>query len=105
MDYAFKALADPRRREILRLVWSEELPATAIASHFTDVSRPAISQHLGVLRRAGLIGERRVGARRLYCTNHRQVESLRDFLDGFWSSSLENLRDLVEQSERDPRRD
>ena len=97
MDLAFRALADARRREIMRLVWSEEMASTAIASHFDDVSRSAISQHLGVLRKADLVCERREGTRRLYCANHREVQSLRNFLDGFWSDSLENLRDLVEQ--------
>ncbi len=59
MDAALKALAEPRRREILRLVWSQELPATAIADRFGDVSRPAISQHLAVLKEADLVTERR----------------------------------------------
>jgi DNA-binding transcriptional ArsR family regulator len=97
MDLAFKALSDPRRREIMRLVWNEELAATAIAEHFTDVSRPAISQHLGVLRKSGLVRERRAGTRRLYCADHRKVLSLREFLDGFWNDSLETLRTLIEQ--------
>jgi len=104
MDLAFRALAEPRRREIMRLVWSQELPSTVIAGHFGDVSRSAISQHLGVLRNAGLVCERRVGTRRLYCANRREVQSLRDFLDGFWTDSLENLRNLVEQSEPNTRR-
>jgi DNA-binding transcriptional ArsR family regulator len=97
MDLAFKAISDARRREILRLVWFQEMPSTAIANHFDDVSRSAISQHLGVLRKAGLVRERREGTRHLYCANHREVQSLRDFLDGFWSNSLESLRNLVEQ--------
>ena len=58
MDTAFKALAEPRRREILRLVWTEELPATQIAARFDDVTRSAVSQHLGVLREAELVIER-----------------------------------------------
>jgi DNA-binding transcriptional ArsR family regulator len=98
MDLAFKALGDPRRREILRLVWSQEMASSAIASHFPDVSRPAISQHLGVLRNADLVCERREGTRRLYCANHVEIRSLRDYLDGFWSESLASLRDLVERS-------
>jgi len=104
MDLAFKALADPRRREIVRLVWSHELPATAIADHFSDVTRPAISQHLAVLRTAGLLCERREGTRRLYCANHVELQSLRTYLDGFWSESLGNLRDLVELPTERPRR-
>jgi DNA-binding transcriptional ArsR family regulator len=69
MDVALKAIADPRRREILRLVWSKELPASDIASHFHDVTRSAISQHLGVLRNANLVCERRDANRRLYRAN------------------------------------
>ena len=60
-----RAIAEPNRRAILRLVWDAEMSAGDIASHF-DVSRPAISQHLRVLHQAGLIGERRAGTRRLY---------------------------------------
>ncbi len=76
MDAALKALAEPRRREILRLVWSEELPATAIATRFTEVTRSAISQHLSVLREAGLVHERREGTRRLYRSNHHEMAAL-----------------------------
>src|SRR2546428_12807213 len=65
MEHAVKAIAEPRRREILRLIWSRELPAGHIASHFA-VTRPAISQHLRVLKEAGLVSERRDGTRRLY---------------------------------------
>ena len=77
MDTAFKALAEPRRREILRLVWSEELPAAQIAARFDDVTRSAVSQHLGVLREAELVTERREGTRRLYRANHAQMDRLR----------------------------
>jgi len=64
-----KTLGEPRRCEIIRLVWSKEMPATEIANHFPDVTRSAISQHLGVLRRTGLVNERRDGTRRLYSVN------------------------------------
>ncbi|HEX3946391.1 MAG TPA: metalloregulator ArsR/SmtB family transcription factor, partial [Acidimicrobiales bacterium] len=63
MDAALKALAEPRRRAILRLVWSSEMTASDIAAHFADVTRPAISQHLGILREARLVVERRDGVR------------------------------------------
>ncbi len=69
VDAALKALAEPRRRAILRLVWSQELPATDIADRFRDVTRPAISQHLAVLKDADLVTERRDGTRRLYRAN------------------------------------
>ena len=100
MDAALKALAEPRRREILRLVWSDELPATRIAAHFTDVTRPAVSQHLGVLRGAGLVVERRDGTRRLYRADHAQMDRLRRFLDEYWTGSLHRLQDLAEAAER-----
>jgi DNA-binding transcriptional ArsR family regulator len=99
MDAALKALAEPRRREIVRLVWSEELPATAIAACFTEVTRSAISQHLSVLREAGLVHERRDGTRRLYRSNHHQMARLRAFLDEYWATGLERLRDVAEAAE------
>jgi len=101
MDTAFKALAEPRRREILRLVWSSELAATQIAEHFVDVTRSAISQHLGVLREAELIVERRDGVRRLYRANHVEMSRLRRFLDEYWDDSLDRLRYLAEAATRE----
>jgi DNA-binding transcriptional ArsR family regulator len=101
VDAALKALAEPRRREILRLVWSQELPATDIAQHFRDVTRPAISQHLGVLKDAGLVRERRDGTRRLYRADRDEMSRLRRFLDDYWTSGLERLRDVAEAAQRD----
>ena len=100
MDTAFRALAEPKRREILRLVWSEEMPASHIAARFDDVTRSAVSQHLGVLRGAQLIIERRDGTRRLYRANHAEMARLRGFLDGYWTGSLERLRELAEAAEQ-----
>lgn len=94
-----RTLGDERRCEIIRLVWSDELPATQIAAHFPDITRSAISQHLGVLRRHGLVNERREGTRRLYSANQAELARLRAFLDSFWTSGLERLRDLAEASE------
>jgi DNA-binding transcriptional ArsR family regulator len=99
VDAALKALAEPRRREILRLVWSQELPATDIADRFRDVTRPAISQHLSVLKDANLVTERRDGTRRLYRANPDTMAELRAFLDGYWTSGLERLRDVAEAAE------
>ena len=101
MDAALKALAEPRRREIVRLVWSDELPATAIADHFGDVTRPAISQHIGVLKAAGLVSERRDGTRRLYQARQDEMRKLRDFLDDYWTSGLERLRDAAEAAQQE----
>jgi DNA-binding transcriptional ArsR family regulator len=101
VDAALKALAEPRRREILRLVWSRELPATDIAEHFSEVTRSAISQHLGVLKAAGLVNERRDGTRRLYRADRDEMKQLRRFLDDYWTSGLERLRDVAESAQRD----
>ena len=99
VDAALKALAEPRRRAIVRLVWSQELPATDIADRFRDVSRPAISQHLSVLKEANLVTERRDGTRRLYRANRDTMAELRAFLDDYWTSGLERLRDVAEAAE------
>lgn len=101
MDAALKALAEPRRREILRLVWMRELPATEIADHFGDVTRSAISQHLGVLKAAGLVSERRDGTSRLYRAQRDEMKRLRRFLDEYWTTGLERLRDVAETAQRE----
>ena len=101
MDAALKALAEPRRREIVRLVWGRELPATAIADHFGDVTRPAISQHLGVLKEAGLVSERRDGTRRLYHARQDEMRALLDELDRYWTAGLDRLRDVSEAAQRE----
>jgi len=100
VDAALKALAEPRRREILRLVWDNELPAAHIAAQFEEVTRSAVSQHLGVLREAELVIERRDGTRRLYRANQAQMVRLRQFLDEYWTGSLQQLRSLAEAAER-----
>jgi DNA-binding transcriptional ArsR family regulator len=99
MDTALKAIADPKRREILRLVWSSEMPASVIASHFHGVTRSAISQHLGVLRQANLVRERRDGHRRLYVANVDEMTRLRTFLDQYWSGGLDRLRIAAEAAQ------
>jgi DNA-binding transcriptional ArsR family regulator len=101
MDAAFKALAEPRRREILKLVWSRELPATEIAQQFGDVTRSAVSQHLSVLRESQLVTERRDGVRRLYRANHTEMNRLRRFLEEYWDDSLERLQYLAEAAEQE----
>ncbi len=100
MDTLLRTVGEPRRCEIIRLVWSDELAAAEIASHFPDVTRSAISQHLGVLRRSGLLNERRDGTRRLYTVNQGELAKLKAFIDSFWTTSLEKLRDLAESSEQ-----
>ena len=100
VDTALKAIAEPRRREILRIVWTEELTASEIAARVSAVTRSAVSQHLGVLRTARLVVERRDGTRRYYRANHAEMESVRDYLGQFWASGLDRLRDAAEASER-----
>lgn len=91
----FRALVEPRRRAILRLVGDGELAAGEIADAF-DVTRPAISQHLTVLKDAGLITERRQGTKRLYRVSPDRIAELREVLDELWGDALGNARRLVE---------
>jgi DNA-binding transcriptional ArsR family regulator len=102
MDAALRAIAEPRRRRILELVADGELTAGEIASHF-EVTRPAISQHLGVLKEAGLVDERRNGTQRLYRARPQGLAELRAFLDSFWDSRLEALQREAERQERGKR--
>jgi DNA-binding transcriptional ArsR family regulator len=94
-DEALRALAEPRRRDILRLVARDELAAGEIAAAF-DVSRTAISQHVTVLKNAGLLVERRAGTRRLYRARPEGLAGLREFLDEMWAGALDTARRLVE---------
>ena|SRR2546423_870615 len=103
MEAALRALAEPHRREILRLVGEEELPAGRIAEHF-DVSGPAISQHLRVLKEAGLVTERRDGTRRLYRARPEGLRDVRAFLESFWDEQLVTLKHAAEWEERRKRR-
>ncbi len=95
LDEAMRALAEPRRRAILRLVAHDELAAGEIAAAF-EVTRTAVSQHLTVLKNAGLLSERREGTRRLYRARPEGLAELRDFLDDMWASALDDARRLVE---------
>ena len=99
VEAALKAIAAPRRRQILALVRDDELTAGAIASHF-DVTRPAISQHLNVLKEAGLVSERRNGTRRLYRARPEGLADLKEFLEDFWSERLDALKHEAEKEER-----
>jgi DNA-binding transcriptional ArsR family regulator len=94
-DEVLRALAEPRRRAILQLVAHGELAAGEIAAAF-DVTRPAISQHLTVLKAAGLIAERRQGTKRIYRARPEGLAGVRDLLDELWASSLDVARRLVE---------
>jgi len=92
-----QALVEPRRREILRLIRADELAVGEIARHF-DVTRGAISQHLGVLKAAGLVAERKDGPRRLYRVRLQGFAELQDFLNEFWDTRLLNLKEAAEET-------
>ncbi|HEX9599083.1 MAG TPA: metalloregulator ArsR/SmtB family transcription factor [Gaiellaceae bacterium] len=99
MEAALRAIAAPRRRQILTLVRDGELSAGEIAAHF-DVTRPAVSQHLNVLKEAGLVSERRNGTRRFYRARPEGLVQLKAFLEEFWDDRLEALKREAEREEQ-----
>jgi DNA-binding transcriptional ArsR family regulator len=104
----FEAIAQPKRREILRLLAAGELSAGEVAARF-DVTQPAISQHLKVLRETGLVTERREGTRRLYSVRSEGLADLHEFLAEVLPAGLKRLKQAAEDEERrrggrDPRR-
>lgn len=99
MDAALKAIADPHRREILRLVRDEERSAGEIAGQFS-VSRPAISQHLRVLIDADLVAVRKSGNRRFYRLQPQTIDAMVRFLDRFWEDRLDKLKFAAEAAEK-----
>jgi DNA-binding transcriptional ArsR family regulator len=99
VESALRAIAEPRRRQILRLVRDEEMSAGEIASHF-EVTRSAVSQHLRVLKDAGLVSERRQGTRRIYRIRPEGLAELREFIDGLWEIKLAALKRVAEAEER-----
>lgn len=98
MEQALKAMAEPKRRQILELVADQELTAGEISEHF-EVTRPAISQHLTILKDARLIEERRDGTRRLYKTRQQGFAEARLFLEGFWDDRLGYLKRAAERDQ------
>ncbi len=99
MDITLRAIAEPHRREILRLVLSRELSAGDIAARF-DVTRSAVSQHLRALENAGLVTVRKDGTRRLYRARPEGLVELRSFLEDFWTDRLWRLKLAAEAEER-----
>lgn len=99
----FEAVAQPKRREILRLLAGGELSAGEIASHF-EVTQPAISQHLKVLRDVGLVNERREGTKRLLSVRPEGLQELDSFLAEILPASLDRLKAAAEREERGGRR-
>ena len=98
-DAVLRALAEPQRRRILELVRDRELPAGRIAEHF-EITPQAVSQHLRVLKEAGVLRERRDGTRRLYAIRPEAIASARAFLDDLWPASLSRLKETVEADRR-----
>lgn len=94
-DAALRALAEPRRQAILRLVRDEPRSVGEIAEHF-DITQQAVSQHLQVLREAGLVAVRKDGQRRLYLVRPEGLETLEAFLAELWPAGLERLKKAVE---------
>ncbi len=99
MQAVVDALAEPRRREILALILNQELAAGEVAGHF-EVTRSAVSQHLSVLKDAGLVSERREGARRYYRARPEGLDELRSYLDEFWSNRLGRLKAAAEAEQK-----
>jgi DNA-binding transcriptional ArsR family regulator len=96
-DAVLRALADPHRRTMLKLVRSNELAVGQIATHF-PITQQAVSQHLHVLERAGLLTERRDGTKRLYSFRPESLDAVRNVLADLWPEALERLKHVVEQA-------
>jgi DNA-binding transcriptional ArsR family regulator len=94
-----RALADPTRRAILRLVRDDEVAAGEIARHFPSMSRPAVSQHLRVLADAGLVTVRPAGNQRLYRWRREGLSDVTAFLEQMWSDRLAALKAAAEREE------
>ena len=93
---ALVALADPQRRRILEMLSKGELPSGEIAARFA-ISASAVSQHLKVLKEAGLITERRSGTRRLYAANPQALGELRAAIEAMWQEALGGMAAALEQ--------
>ncbi|MBA3304290.1 MAG: winged helix-turn-helix transcriptional regulator [Acidimicrobiia bacterium] len=99
MDEALRAVADPTRRAILRLVHDREVAAGEIASHFPSMSRPAVSQHLRVLAEADLVEVRPDGNRRLYRSRPEGLADAATFLGEMWADGLDRLKRAAERED------
>ena len=98
MSDVFAALASPVRREIMGLLLTGPRPVNALAEHF-DLRRPSVSEHLKVLRDAGLVSEQRDGRHRVYRLEAGRLAEVRDWLapyERFWRGRLGQLRDLLD---------
>ena len=100
IDSVARALADPTRRGLLRLVRDDELAAGELAEQFPGISRPAVSQHLRVLEHAGLVSIRPDGNRRLYLARTEGLADVWQFIDDMWTDRLTRLKRAAERRER-----
>jgi len=100
LDITLRAIADPTRRGILTLLSGGERAAGDIASHFSHISRPAVSQHLATLSEASLVTARKEGHRRMYRARAEALIEVRSFLDDMWRDSLAVLKTAAERAER-----
>jgi DNA-binding transcriptional ArsR family regulator len=100
-DTMLRAATAPRRRQILQLVWDDELSSRQIASHFDDVTWQAVSLNLRVLRETGLVKERRDGTRRLYRADRDRCAALESLLRAMWQRDLERLGSVLEDERRE----
>lgn len=98
-EAVFTALAEPRRRAMLLLVRDRPHSVNEIAAHF-EISQQAASQHLQVLKEAGLVAVRPEGQRRLYLVRPEGFESVQEFLAQLWPERLQRLKDAVESGKR-----
>lgn len=103
VDRAFDALGDPTRRAIFNRLRAGALSVGELAEGL-DVTRPAVSQHLAVLKAAHLATSRPEGTRRLYAVDRRGVEALHDWLDGFWDQTLASFKAAAEREAAKERR-
>lgn len=95
---ALQLVAEPRRQEILRHVWRDELPVGELVDRL-ELSYAGVSQHLALLREAGFVTVRRDGKRRLYLADHERLGPLARFLESFWAERLDKLASLAEEAE------
>ena len=105
MSAVFEALAAPRRREILRLVWDRERSAGEIRREHPDVSFGAISQHLAVLESAGLVSRRDEGRFHYYAARRRELGHLGKWLETMWDEALSSLKVHAESEEKEDKRE
>lgn len=104
MFESIQAMAEPTRLAILKMVRQQSMPAGDIARRCKGITRPAVSQHLAVLKKAGLVSERRDGTRRIYSLRPEGFASLKALLEDFWDPRLAKLKAAAEKSERKRKR-